>query len=127
MPAQVSRALAGMRKLNSRRQFLAGSNMPFLSKAQNRWAHSPTGTRALGGPGKVKGWESATDYPSLPERTGMHKNFLQKAIKHPGALTAAAKRNGVSKIAEADKESHSSNPHIRARGALGKRLINKAI
>ena len=44
--------------------------MPFLSKAQNRWAHSPTGTRALGGPSKVKEWEGATDYSKLPERKG---------------------------------------------------------
>lgn len=50
-------------------------------------------------------------------------NFLKKAIKHPGALTAAAKQHGVSKMQEAVKESHSSNPHIRARGLLGKRLI----
>ena len=49
--------------------------------------------------------------------------FLQKAIKHPGALTAAASQHGVSKMQEAVKESHSSNPHIRARGLLGKRLI----
>lgn len=49
--------------------------------------------------------------------------FLQKAIKHPGALTAAAKRKGRSKIQEAEVESHSSNPHVRARGLLGKRLI----
>jgi len=49
---------------------------------------------------------------------------LKSAIKHPGALTEAAKRHGVSKLQEAEKESHSSNPHIRARGILGKRLIS---
>lgn len=46
-----------------------------------------------------------------------------KVIKHPGALTEAAKRNGRSKLQEAEVESHSSNPHVRARGALGKRFI----
>lgn len=51
-------------------------------------------------------------------------NFLKKAIKHPGALTAAAKRKGRSKLQEAEVESHSSNPHVRARGILGKRLIS---
>jgi hypothetical protein len=50
-------------------------------------------------------------------------NFLKKAIRHPGALTAAANRRGVSKRQEAEKESHSSNPHVRARGILGKRLM----
>jgi hypothetical protein len=50
-------------------------------------------------------------------------NFIKKAIKHPGALTAAAARRGVSKRQEAEKESHSSNPHVRARGILGKRFM----
>lgn len=49
------------------------------------------------------------------------------AIKHPGALTAAASEHGVSKLQEAEKESHSNNPHIRGRGALGIRLIKKTI
>ena len=44
-------------------------------------------------------------------------------IKHPGALTHAAEEHGVSKLQEAEAESHSSNPHIRARGNLGKRFI----
>ena len=50
-----------------------------------------------------------------------------QVIKHPGALTAAAKKHGVSKLQEAEKESHSSNPHIRSRGNLGKRFIKKEI
>jgi hypothetical protein len=54
-------------------------------------------------------------------------HFLGGAIKHPGALTAAAKEHGVSKAQEAKKESHSSNPHVRARGALGMRLIKKTV
>lgn len=53
----------------------------------------------------------------------MAKHWIAKAIRHPGALTAAAKRRGVSKKQEAEKESHSSNPHIRARGILGKRFM----
>ena len=50
-------------------------------------------------------------------------NFIKKAIKHPGALTRAAVARGVSKRQEAEKESHSSNPHVRARGILGKRFM----
>lgn len=57
----------------------------------------------------------------------MAKNWIQKAVKHPGALTEAAKRHGKSKLQEAEAESHSSNPSIRARGALGKRFIKKEI
>lgn len=53
----------------------------------------------------------------------MAKKWIQKAVRHPGALTRAASEHGVSKIQEANKESHSSNPHIRARGVLGKRFI----
>lgn len=48
-------------------------------------------------------------------------------MKHPGALTAAAKAHGVSKLEEAEKEAHSSNPHIAARGRLGERFIKKAV
>ena len=53
----------------------------------------------------------------------MAKKWLQKAIKKPGALSRASKEHGVSKLQEAEKESHSSNPSVRARGILGKRLI----
>jgi len=53
--------------------------------------------------------------------------WIQRAVKHPGALTKAAKQHGVSKLQEAEKESHSSNPHIRSRGNLGKRFIKKRI
>ena len=44
-----------------------------------------------------------------------------------GALTAAAKENGRSKLQEAEVESHSSDPSIRGRGLLGKRFIKKTI
>jgi len=50
-------------------------------------------------------------------------NFIRKAIRHPGAETRAAKRNKRSKRQEAEVESHSSNPHIRARGLLGLRFM----
>lgn len=55
------------------------------------------------------------------------KHWIQSGIKHPGALTAAAARNGRSKLEEAEVESHSSNPHLRARGLLGERFIKKDI
>ncbi len=49
--------------------------MPFKSLAQERWAHTPNGTSALGGPGKIKEWDSATKGKSLPERKGMAKTM----------------------------------------------------
>lgn len=51
------------------------------------------------------------------------KNWIAGAVRHPGALTQAARAAGRSKREEADKESHSSDPSIRARGALGKRFM----
>lgn len=53
--------------------------------------------------------------------------WIQGAVKHPGALTAAAKRDSVSKLQEAEKEKKSKNPKIRARGALGERFIRKEV
>ncbi len=57
----------------------------------------------------------------------MARKWIQKAVRHPGALTDAAKQHGVSKLQEAEKESHSSNPHVRARGALGIRFIKHKV
>lgn len=51
------------------------------------------------------------------------KKFIQKAIKHPGALKAAAKEHGRSTMEEAKVESHSKDKKIRSRGMLGERLI----
>lgn len=42
--------------------------MPWRSKAQARWGHSPTGEKALGGKASVSEWDSATTKGSLPER-----------------------------------------------------------
>lgn len=42
--------------------------MPWQSKAQSRWGHSPTGEKALGGKDKVAEWDSATTPGSLPEK-----------------------------------------------------------
>lgn len=42
--------------------------MPYESDAQRRWAHTPTGTRALGGTSKVHEWDEATKGKKLPER-----------------------------------------------------------
>jgi hypothetical protein len=42
--------------------------MPWTSKAQARWGHSPAGLKALGGKSAVSEWDSATKKGSLPER-----------------------------------------------------------
>lgn len=63
----------------------------------------------------------------IMEPSHRKKKWIQGAVKHPGALTAAARRNGVSKLQEAERESHSSDPSIRGRGKLGLRFIKKTI
>lgn len=55
----------------------------------------------------------------------MADKWIQGAVKHPGALTQAARASGKSKREEAEAESHSSNPHLRGRGLLGLRFMKK--
>lgn len=43
--------------------------MPYKSQAQERWAHTEAGMKALGGPEKVAEWDAATKGAKLPERT----------------------------------------------------------
>lgn len=40
--------------------------MPFRSKKQNAWGHTPEGMEALGGAQNVKEWEGETEYNNLP-------------------------------------------------------------
>ncbi|MHB1952122.1 MAG: hypothetical protein ACYCOU_00115 [Sulfobacillus sp.] len=54
------------------------------------------------------------------------KKWIAGAVSHPGAEKAASKRHGLSTKEEAEKESHSSNPKIRARGNLAKRFLGTA-
>lgn len=42
--------------------------MPYKSKAQERWAHTPEGEKALGGKKAVKEWDQASKGKKLPER-----------------------------------------------------------
>lgn len=42
--------------------------MPYESDAQRRWAHTPAGTKALGGTDKVAEWDAASAGKKLPER-----------------------------------------------------------
>jgi hypothetical protein len=106
--------------------------VPWTSKAQQKWGHTAAGIKALGGPSSVNEWDSATDFGSLPERKDpmadkKPQHWITGAVKHPGALTESASEHGVSKLQEAEKESHSDNPHIRGRGLLGVRMIKRKI
>lgn len=42
--------------------------MPYKSLAQERWAHTPEGMKALGGAAAVSEWDSATKGKKLPKK-----------------------------------------------------------
>jgi hypothetical protein len=42
--------------------------MPYKSKAQQGWAHTAAGTKALGGKKKVAEWDSASKGKKLPAK-----------------------------------------------------------
>jgi hypothetical protein len=47
--------------------------MPYKSDAQRKWAHTPAGTKALGGKSKVAEWDSSSKGKKLPEHTKKKK------------------------------------------------------
>jgi hypothetical protein len=58
---------------------------------------------------------------------GKAKKWIGGAVKHPLALTDAAKSHGRSKLQEAEVESHSKNTHVRGRGLLGLRFMKHEV
>lgn len=52
----------------------------------------------------------------------MAKGWISGAISHKGIEKRRAKENGISTHAQLEKDSHSSNPTLRARGNLGLRF-----
>jgi hypothetical protein len=55
--------------------------MPFVSKQQEKWGHSPSGLAALGGKAKVDEWQASTP-KGLPERVGkLHPARVKKGTK----------------------------------------------
>jgi len=49
--------------------------MPYRSDAQRRWAHTSTGTLALGGPEKVAEWDQESKGADLPEKINTKRRF----------------------------------------------------
>lgn len=47
--------------------------MPYKSDDQRRWAHTKTGTKALGGKAKVKEWDQASKGKKLPKKVRKKK------------------------------------------------------
>ena len=58
--------------------------MPFKSLAQERWAHTEAGEKALGGPEKVAEWDSASKGLKLPDKvSGVNRKI--EAMKNYAA------------------------------------------
>ncbi len=53
---------------------------PYVSDAQRRWAHSPAGTKALGGEAAVHHWDAATKGKKLPEKVGKAEDSESKQM-----------------------------------------------
>lgn len=101
--------------------------MPFASKAQARFAHANPGK--FGGESKLKEWDEATDFGSLPEHTSGSKmgsgKWMQKASEDSerkgtkGVFKAAAQKAGKSTREYAEEKKHASGKTgARARLAL---------
>jgi hypothetical protein len=57
--------------------------MPYESLAQERWAHTSAGTKALGGKQKVAEWDAATKGKKLPEKKAKQKR--KPLYSHPSS------------------------------------------
>lgn len=55
--------------------------MPYKSDQQRKWAHTPTGTKALGGPEKVHEWDQASKGKKLPKKKSGSFTELYKKDK----------------------------------------------
>jgi hypothetical protein len=61
--------------------------MPFKSMAQERWAHTPEGEKALGS--KLAEFDSASKGLTLPERVGKPKAKRNPSRRPQGKRSAA--------------------------------------
>jgi hypothetical protein len=59
--------------------------MPYVSDSQRRWAHTPAGTKALGGAGKVAEWDAASKGKTL-------RTQAARSIKRAMADVAAGQK-----------------------------------
>lgn len=57
--------------------------MPYKSIKQERWAHTETGEKALGGKAKVSEWDQASKGKDLPLRVEAPKKMRYTEILKP--------------------------------------------
>jgi hypothetical protein len=56
--------------------------MPYSSDSQRRWAHTAEGTKALGGPSKVKEWDQSSKGKDLPDHIQKHGSTGKYLLHH---------------------------------------------
>lgn len=57
--------------------------MPYVSKSQQGWAHTPAGMKALGGASKVAEWDAASKgRKNLPKHVS---NGMSRGMKPPNS------------------------------------------
>ena len=103
---------------------------PSIKQKQSWTNQYLPGKAADGFAAMKKGYKEISHYPAYnglsKGKGGGNSNFIQKAIKHPGALTRQAKKAGQSPMAFA--ASHQDSPGVtgkRARLAMTLRKLNK--
>ena len=57
--------------------------MPYKSLAEERWAHTAAGKKALGGPAKVAEWDQASKGLKLPIRKASKPKAAPKSKRAP--------------------------------------------
>jgi hypothetical protein len=96
--------------------------VPFKSKAQQRFLHAHP--EKVGGEGKLKEWDEATDFSHLPNKVAKSNHWMQdesdreKSAGTKGTFSAAAQRAGKSTQEFAEEKKNSSNPKMKKRAVL---------
>lgn len=78
---------------------------PYVSQAQQGWAHTPAGTKALGGSAAVQHWDAASKGKKLPEhvsKAGIAQN-IQSALGSANKDSAIAKLRAMRRTAPPGK------------------------
>ena len=88
--------------------------MPWLSKAQARWGHSPSGVKALGGESAVHEWDAATP-----------KGSLSMNVHHPGTMARAKKKVEQVNLGKKSFEVHKGGLHKALGVPEGKKIPAK--
>jgi hypothetical protein len=96
---------------------------PYVSEAQRRWAHTPSGKKALGGNAGVHEWDEATKGKKLPEKV-MEKG----ALKNAGiALGMAGALASPSHVSDAKTRAPASIQHSKPKSSYDHKKMLRAI